>query len=331
MNPACRPPPRAVGVPQGDQVKPLTTDQKTLNAVFLRELARIWRAARATVLEKTAALSLKLLEAAAGRSESKGAEDAGDGAGQPSAEELRLRALQVLGVNKLHKWAETDTDNVEQGVKEEATAKREQASRQFEAYLRHKRDLEIVLPKREQAAVRKSLEPPPFIFSAKNPPLRQKKVKVVNTTVDMMWDSGMRVVHALTAGGTGSDLHKSRTKLLEDYQFVHQRNFEDQAEYEDWKASRRALVKGERVGVARSAHRALRENVVGVPELISSAVPAGPRGEALVPGLVHEEPDGAEVTVLVYGHDEPFTLVRGDVVALNDAQKRRVAASIAYR
>ena len=105
------------------QVKPLTKDQKVSNAIFLKTIRRRWLQTHAEVVAGAGKLSVRLLEEYLKQRENDAA-DAKDGAGaaaaveHPSAEDLKARALHIMGIRKLSKWVEEDNEKKEEEEKE---------------------------------------------------------------------------------------------------------------------------------------------------------------------------------------------------------------------
>lgn len=212
-------------------MKPLTSDQKVQNAIFLQQLRRRWLATRDAVVAAAGAESMRLLEHFLTKEKSNGP----GRVARPSAADLKRRALHNLGTAKLSKWVEEDVEEAEAAEKVRAESKRHEAAHAHEAFVRGKKALELWLPARENSG---STGPkaPRFVFATGGKgaiPLRSKQAKIACTTVDMMRSSGLRVVHALSAGKQGreADLEKSRSQL-EREGHVSKRNYADASDYE---------------------------------------------------------------------------------------------------
>ena len=83
-------------------------------------------------------------------------------AARPSAEDLKSRALHLLGVRKLAKWCEEDQESLEERAKEKSNSKRQESKQAHDAFVRGKKKLEIHLP----GSVPKEEQPRRFIFAA---------------------------------------------------------------------------------------------------------------------------------------------------------------------
>jgi len=251
---------------KGDQVKPLTKDQKVQNAIFLSQLRHRWLAKRDQVVAKAGKVSIALLDSFLTKEQKEGSGGGGGGGSQqqrPTAAELKRRALHSLGISKLNKWVEEDVEKVEEDAKEKTNSKRHEAAHAHDAFVRGKKALELWLPSSQgPAKLSEPPRPPSFVFatggrgkgSSSAVPLRSRQnTSIASSTVDMMRTSGLRVVHALSAGRQGqkADLEKSRAQL-EREGFVSKRNYGEQEEYKDaltTATSGTSLEPGERVRV----------------------------------------------------------------------------------
>mmetsp|Transcript_30011 Transcript_30011/g.38741 ORF Transcript_30011/g.38741 Transcript_30011/m.38741 type:complete len:1575 (+) Transcript_30011:1304-6028(+) len=220
----------AVPKKKGDQVKPLTGDQKEMNAIFVQQLKRRWLKKRDEVATRAAKISLSLLDQFLLKEQKSTSESA-----RPSAADLKRKALYIMGIAKLSKWVEEDEDEKGEKLKEKAESKRHEASHAHEAFVRGKKALELHLPTGADSAPK----PPRFVFATGtrrkgNPavPVRSKQVNTHGSTVDMLRESGLRVVHALSAGkqGRAADLEKSREQL-EKEGHISKHNYEDEEAY----------------------------------------------------------------------------------------------------
>jgi len=241
----------AVPKKKGEQVKSLTKDSKAQNSIFLSHLRMRWVEKRDEVVAKAAKLSIALLDAFLKKEQS-----GQNPSERPSAAELKRRALQSLGIGKLNKWLEEDIEEAESKEKEDHESKRHEAAHAHDAFVRTKKALEVWMdPKGAKENVPHA--PPRFVFAAgkhAGVPLRSKLVKVPSSTVDMMRGTGLKVVHALSAGkrrGREADLEKSR-RQLEREGHLNRRNYSNEAEYSAAKEAQQmgsSLSLGERVRV----------------------------------------------------------------------------------
>jgi Ca2+-binding EF-hand superfamily protein len=237
-------------------VKPLLPDVKAQNAIFLSTLRKRWLKKRDEMVAKVGKTSIALLDNFVKKQQqSKSA-----GEENPTAEDLKRRALSLLGIGRLFKWVETDEDEKKEKEKENADEKRNDAAKAHDAFVRGKKAMELWLPNKEDI----SLPPKParFVFAtggrtghAHNPavPLRSKQSKIPSSTADLMRTSGLRVVHALSKGRQGKegDLEKSRSQLERDG-FISKRNYDEESEYKSARVRRKqgsTLDIGERVEV----------------------------------------------------------------------------------
>ena len=245
-------------VEQGDQVKPLLPDVKAQNAIFLSTLRKRWLKKRDEMVAKVGKTSIALLDnfvkKQAGNPSKNGNEET------PTAVELRRRAISILGIGKLYKWAEEDEDKMKEKTKERDDEKRGDAAKAHDAFVRGKKAMELWLPNKED--IPPAPKPARFVFAtggrtgrAHNPavPLRSKQSKIPSSTVDLMRTSGLRVVHALSKGRQGKegDLEKSRSQL-EREGYVSKKNYDGEPDYKAARMRRTygsTLEIGERVEV----------------------------------------------------------------------------------
>ena len=345
----------AVPQKKGDQVKALSSDAKVQNVIFLKLLRRRWVAKRDEVAARAAKLSVAYLEQFLAK-EAASTKEPGE---RPSAADLRRRALQSLGITRLSKFVEEDAEEKEAKAKESLESKRHEAAHAHEAFVRGKKALELWLPTKENAAPPK---PPRFVFGTGKAPLRSKQTKVASSTVDMMRTSGLKVVHALSAGkqGRDADLEKSRGQL-EREGHVSRRNYADADEYQSARTkttSGSSLDPGERVRfrakkskswvvatvVTRTRTRFEvssedgERRAVGGNELTRRSggkVGDSARVEAGETFVV----EGSNVNVcrdlssyvLTWGDGEEETVPRDEVKRLSDADQRSAAADESYK
>jgi hypothetical protein len=152
------------GVPKpGEKPRPLTSDQKQQNLVFIRECRKLWREAlgdlRQKVIEGVNRLEKKRAEGregsrksdeseikskAAGESNSKSYDDnrytstSGAGAGSGISTKLETAVLNEIGLRRLKEWVEDDEDKVLEREKEKLLEKNEEAKKMHEQFVRKK-------------------------------------------------------------------------------------------------------------------------------------------------------------------------------------------------
>ena len=71
---------------------------------------------------------------------------------RPSAEDLKARALHIMGIRKLSKWVEEDNERKEEEAKESKDSRREESRMAHDAFVRGKKNLEIWMPQEEAAS-----------------------------------------------------------------------------------------------------------------------------------------------------------------------------------
>ena len=271
--------------------KPLTSDQKAQNRIFLRQCTRHWRDAQRQMRVE---LGQYLTDAEARiRKAREKQKSKGSGAVRlPSREQLQSAGLYAIGLKRLHKWAEDDDEMIKEQKRKEKAEQQQEGKQAHDGYVRDKDRKRIRLPL-ETAGVSRE-RPPRFDFSLGKvrahggrapacapttdidiPRARARakglnrncKTSVVSSTVDLMRSSGLKYVHALNLGrmGMDGDLEKCRQQLL-DEGFVHAGNFDledpdsvmNRGKYDELrgKAAAAKLTKRERQHDAEQAYSA---------------------------------------------------------------------------
>ncbi|KAI9990171.1 hypothetical protein PInf_020597 [Phytophthora infestans] len=203
----------AVKPQKGDTAKiaarrSLTADQKKQNAFFLGLCKKYWQKAQLRVAEHFQ----KTMAAMAGNSQSSG----------KCTADVEMAALNRLGVRRMLQWLEEDAEAVENARQEEAREKAEGGIVAHNAWVRRKDRLRIRMPAPETndgaRPVRQAPQPPRFDFSLGSGVVRQKQVcRPPSSTAELMRDSGLKYVHAMSEGfqGRGGDLEKSKQLLVQ--------------------------------------------------------------------------------------------------------------------
>jgi len=97
----------------------------------------------------------------------------------------------------------------------------------MQAWVKRKERLRIKLPvEKDDGTIKSKWKPPRFDFSSSGV-VRQKKVDIPACTVDLMKNSGLKYVHAMSEGfqGRGGDLEKCREHLIKNGHVIKS-NFE---------------------------------------------------------------------------------------------------------
>ncbi|DAZ96822.1 TPA: hypothetical protein N0F65_007083 [Lagenidium giganteum] len=183
----------------------LTADQKKQNALFLTLCKKFWVQAQHKVVET---LQTKMDEMTQLPPEKR----------KKSTAEMEVSVLNSLGVKRMVKWLEEDQEAIEEKQKEEEREKAEGGVIAHNAWVKRKDRLRIRLPTPESAEKKPGggWKPPRFDFSVGVGVVRQKKVKVPSSAVELMKHSGLKYVHAMNEGfqGRGGDLEKSKQMLV---------------------------------------------------------------------------------------------------------------------
>lgn len=197
----------------------LTADQKKQNAFFLGLCKKYWTKAQHRVVEH--------LQEKMGQYEDLSSEKRKK---LPSSSEMELLVLNRLGVQRIMKWLEEDQEAIEEKKSEEVKEKTEGGVVAHNAWVKRKDRLRIRMPTADsdkatggQASGRKTItkpggtwKPPRFDFSSGKGVVRKNKVKVPSSTVELMKESGLKYVHAMSEGfqGRGGDLEKCKQLLV---------------------------------------------------------------------------------------------------------------------
>ena len=134
--------------------------------------------------------------------------------------------LMSMSVGKLTKWIEEDAIEAEDAQRMKEKEDRAFAKKTHEGWKKKKNENIIILPEQtdEDVAKMKRLkksEAPRMDFSGRGV-IRPKKINVAQNSVDMMLDSGLRVIHANPR--SRRDLEDARSSLL-DLGYVNKQNF----------------------------------------------------------------------------------------------------------
>lgn len=197
----------------------LTADQKKQNAFFLGLCKKYWMKAQHRVAEH---LHDKMSQYEELSSEKRNK--------LPSAGEMELLVLNRLGVQRIMKWLEEDQEAIEEKKSDETKEKTEGGVVAHNAWIKRKDRLRIRMPTADpeksssaQPSGRKTVtkpggtwKPPRFDFSSGKGVVRKNKVKVPSSTVELMKESGLKYVHAMSEGfqGRGGDLEKCKQLLV---------------------------------------------------------------------------------------------------------------------
>ncbi|KAH7479975.1 Protogenin B [Phytophthora ramorum] len=185
----------------------LTADQKKQNAFFLGLCKKYWQKAQLRVAEYLQ----KTLTAAADSAQSSGR----------STADVEMQALNRLGVRRMLQWLEEDAEAVDSARHEEAREKAEGGIVAHNAWVRRKDRLRIRLPAPEANDGKRPVRDAPaprFDFSMGSGVVRHKQpCRPPSSTAEMMRNSGLKYVHAMSEGfqGRGGDLEKSKQLLVQ--------------------------------------------------------------------------------------------------------------------
>ncbi|GMF26584.1 unnamed protein product [Phytophthora lilii] len=185
----------------------LTADQKKQNAFFLGLCKKYWQKAQLRVAEYLQ----KTLAAAADSTQSSGR----------NAADVEMQSLNRLGVRRMLQWLEEDAEAVENARQEEAREKAEGGIVAHNAWVRRKDRLRIRMPNprvSDGARPVREAPPPRFDFSMGSGVVRRKQPsRPPSSTAELMRNSGLKYVHAMSEGfqGRGGDLEKSKQLLVQ--------------------------------------------------------------------------------------------------------------------
>ncbi|CEG35159.1 protein tyrosine receptor type [Plasmopara halstedii] len=218
----------AVKPQKGDTAKiaarrALTTDQKRQNALFLRLCKKYWQKAQLRVAEY-----LQKTLAATGDAQNSG----------KSVSDVEMAALNRLGVRRMLQWIQEDAEAVENARQEEAREKVEGGLVAHNAWVRRKDRLRIRMPiaeVNEDGRSSRHVPPPRFDFSMGAGVVRHTKpCRPPGSTAELMQNSGLKYVHAMSEGfqGRGGDLEKSKQVLVQQGHVLRE-NFDQGIEEND--------------------------------------------------------------------------------------------------
>ena len=117
--------------------KPLTSDQKAQNRIFLRQCTRHWRDAQRQMRVE---LGQYLTDAEARiRKAREKQKSKGSGAVRlPSREQLQSAGLYAIGLKRLHKWAEDDDEKIKEQKRKEKAEQQQEGKQAHDGYVRDK-------------------------------------------------------------------------------------------------------------------------------------------------------------------------------------------------
>jgi hypothetical protein len=207
---------------QNLSIKPLNNDQKAQNVIFIKQCTRHWRDAQRQMRVE---LGQYLTDADARiRATKQKQQKNGAPAGRlPSREQLQNAGLFAIGLKRLHRWTEEDDEKLKEEARKQKAGNMAEGKQAHDGYVRDKDRKRIRLP----TQVAGSERPRRFDFSVGKGLSRNCKTSVVSSTVELMRNSGLRYVHALSMGKQGmeGDLETCRRQLIKEG-FVHKENFE---------------------------------------------------------------------------------------------------------
>mmetsp|Transcript_28821 Transcript_28821/g.48622 ORF Transcript_28821/g.48622 Transcript_28821/m.48622 type:complete len:1741 (+) Transcript_28821:136-5358(+) len=193
----------------GEPAKPLSPDQKLKNALFMKEIAKVWASAKEE-------LRLRLLESTT-RSETamKGGRKV-----SKNIHAIERNCLNALSIKRLKQWVEDDEDKRVEELKELAQEKAQQVKISHDQFVRHKDSLRIRLPPPDydnRIGKPKAKNSLVMSFGGSMTGVRNKADKCPQTSVDLMSGSGLKYVHATAKGmqGRDGDLERSRKQLMQ--------------------------------------------------------------------------------------------------------------------
>ncbi|ETV94637.1 hypothetical protein H310_11631 [Aphanomyces invadans] len=188
----------------------LSADEKKLNVVFKALCKKYWMQAQHRVVE----LLREKIEAM-----TKCAGDKGDDRRpSKSVTEMETSVLTNIGVKRIIQWVEDDKEAVQAKEDEAQKEKQEEGAVAHNAWVKRKDRLRVripVSPTNRGSAIKPMWKPPRFDFSAGGV-VRPKKMDMPSCAVDLMRNSGLKYVHAMSEGfqGRGGDLDKCREVLI---------------------------------------------------------------------------------------------------------------------
>ncbi|RQM20468.1 hypothetical protein B5M09_010545 [Aphanomyces astaci] len=222
----------------------LSADEKKLNAVFKALCKKYWMQAQHRVVE----LLREKIEAMTKQNRDKST----DRPRPPkSVAEMETAVLTNVGVKRIVQWVEDDKDAVQAKADESQKEKQEEGSMAHNAWVKRKDRLRVRVPtsptnRHGNSAIKSMWKPPRFDFSTSGL-VRPKKMEMPCCAVDLMRNSGLKYVHAMSEGfqGRGGDLDKCREVLLKKGH-VYKSNFNiddpDSAFSEDRSLSNRYII-----------------------------------------------------------------------------------------
>ena len=182
------------GVPKpGEKAKPITNDQRLQNAIFTREMIKLWKEAKEELRLRVLEDVTRAQRRASLRSENKDEE-------HMSMDEIAMAAerniLVKLSIKRFKQWVEDDEDKKAEAEKEKMLEKQQEAKISHEQYVKKKDSLRIRLPPPDydpRAMVSGRPRPKsagPSMSFGRTQGVRKKQEIGSQTTVDLMRNSG---------------------------------------------------------------------------------------------------------------------------------------------
>ncbi|KAG9414704.1 hypothetical protein AC1031_008109 [Aphanomyces cochlioides] len=185
----------------------LSADEKKLNTVFKALCKKYWMQAQHRVVQ----VLREKMEA-----RGKQSNDRDDGAAKTHAK-MEIAILNNLGVKRMLQWVEQDKEAIQAKEEETQREKQEEGTLAHHAWVKKKDRLRVRVPTSSghDGVIKPMWKPPRFDFST-NGVVRPKKMDIPSCAVDLMRNSGLKYVHAMSEGfqGRGGDLDKCREVLL---------------------------------------------------------------------------------------------------------------------
>jgi hypothetical protein len=189
------------GVPKpGEKAKPITADQKLQNAIFHREMMKIWRGAKEELRLRVIEGVDRAHKKTNSRREQKESASGGDGT-TPSMDDIAVSAerniLIKLSIKRFKQWVEDDEDKKAEAEKEKVLERQHEAKMTHEQYVKQKDSLRIRLPPPDfdprtlvNGRPRPKSATPSMSFGASQA-VRKKLELGSHTAVDLMANSGI--------------------------------------------------------------------------------------------------------------------------------------------
>lgn len=125
------------GVPKpGEKAKPITNDQRLQNAIFSREMAKVWKAAKEELKLRVLESVSRAQQKAASKNRSNASDD------KLNLDEVAANAerntLMKLSIKQFKQWVEDDEDKKAEAEKEKLEEKQQEAKISHEQYVKKK-------------------------------------------------------------------------------------------------------------------------------------------------------------------------------------------------